>query len=187
MSAQEREAEKKFFRECIEVYREHPVLWNIKSEDYSNRRMKEEAYGVLVNKFKEKYPTWGREEVKKKINSFRTNFRKEFKKVLDSEKSGAGSEEIYEPTLWYYDDLLFLIDQKKPSESRSSIQSAQNSDTLPESVEDILDNQEVNNNYTFINYSMYLQYSVQYMHTVVYNKKYQLLLSWPKYWPQQSN
>ena len=126
--------DKQFLLECIEVYRKHPVLWNIKSTDYSNRRMKEEAYGVLVTKFKEKYPTWGKDEVKKKMNSLRTNFRKELKKVMDSKKSGAGSEDVYEPTLWYYNALLFLIDQEQPSASRHSIETEEN-DELEEQIQ----------------------------------------------------
>lgn len=39
-------------------------------------------------------------------------FRKEMKKVLESKRSGASQDEIYNPTLWYYDLLLFTKDQE---------------------------------------------------------------------------
>lgn len=58
---------------------------------------------------------------KKKINAFRTNYRKELKKVLDSEKSGAGTDQVYEPTLWYFNALSFLNDQEVPAKSRSTL------------------------------------------------------------------
>ena len=53
-------------------------------------------------------PTWN---VKKKFNSLRTNFRKELKKMRYSKKSGAGTDEIYDPTLWYFNEMSFLQDQ----------------------------------------------------------------------------
>ena len=38
----------------------------------------------------------------------RTNFRKEMKRIKDSEKSGTGAD-VVEPTLWYFDEMKFLI------------------------------------------------------------------------------
>jgi hypothetical protein len=49
-------------------------------------------------------------------------FRKEYKKVLKSQVSGAGAEEMYAPRLWYYNQLLFLCDQQAPHSSTSSMQ-----------------------------------------------------------------
>jgi len=119
----EKDQDRSFQLECIEVYKNLPSLWKVKSDDYSNRRKKDAAYAVLVEKFNEKFPNFTREDVKKKINGYRTNFRKELKKVMDSEKSGAGTEEIYQPTLWYFDALAFLNDQEIPAKSRSTLDS----------------------------------------------------------------
>ena len=63
------------------------------------------------------------DDLKKKFNALRTNFRKELKKVDISKKSGAGTEEIYEPTLWYFDDMRFLIDQETHAESLNTMDS----------------------------------------------------------------
>ncbi|XP_031337628.1 uncharacterized protein LOC116182990 [Photinus pyralis] len=42
------------------------------------------------------------------------------KKVLDSKRSGAGEDDVYVPTLWYYDLLLFTVDQEMPTQSISN-------------------------------------------------------------------
>ena len=115
-------SEKKFLLELIEVYKTLPALWNIKSDCYSDRTKKDNAYKTLLQKFKEQYPEGTKDELKKRINSLRTSFRKELKKVKDSTRSGAGADEIYDPSLWCFDALLFLTDQETPASSRSTIQ-----------------------------------------------------------------
>lgn len=62
----DKEEDRTFQLECIEVYRSLPALWKVKSDDYSNRPKKDAAYAVLVENFKEKYPKYTREDVKKK-------------------------------------------------------------------------------------------------------------------------
>ena len=64
-----KEEDRAFPLECIDVYRTLPALWKVKSDDYSNRQKKHAAYAVLIEKFKEKYPNYTKEDVKKKINT----------------------------------------------------------------------------------------------------------------------
>jgi len=40
MATKAKEDKRKFILECIEVYHSLPVLWNVKSKDYSNRMKK---------------------------------------------------------------------------------------------------------------------------------------------------
>ena len=42
-------------------------------------------------------------------------------KVTESKRSGKGTEEIYVPTLWYYDQMSFTLNQETPSTSMSNI------------------------------------------------------------------
>jgi len=51
-----------------------------------------------------------------------TNFRKELKRIEDSEKSGTGADDIVEPTLWYFEEMKFLIGQEEPYTSLNTIQ-----------------------------------------------------------------
>ena len=41
---------KDFLVEFIELYRSYPCLWKVKSQDYSNKLKKKQAYVVLVCK-----------------------------------------------------------------------------------------------------------------------------------------
>ena len=49
-----------------------------------------------------------------KINSLRDSYRKEMKIVEEPNRSSAGTDELYQPHLWYYDLLLFTKDQEMP-------------------------------------------------------------------------
>lgn len=120
----DKKAEKEFIVEFIEVYRSLPALWDVKCKDYSNRAKKGEQYDVLIEKYRENYPDAEKQEVVKKINSLRTNFRKELKRIRDAEKSGAGAEDV-EPTLWYFDEMKFLVTQETPTATISTMDISQ--------------------------------------------------------------
>ncbi|CAH2007758.1 unnamed protein product [Acanthoscelides obtectus] len=104
----------------IDIYRQLPSLWNIKSKQYSNRKEKAKAYEKLISYCKTVDKNASMDMVKKKINNIRSAFRKEHKKVLKSKRSGSSTEELYEPTLWYYKLLLFTASQEEPRMSVSN-------------------------------------------------------------------
>ncbi|CAJ0938723.1 unnamed protein product [Ranitomeya imitator] len=110
MSANEQDC----VRALIEMYRSLPCLWKIKSADYSNRYKKKDAYENLVAIYKEHHPTETVDEhiVRKKIQALRTVYKKELNKVEKSLKSGAGTDDVYVPKLWYYDLLAFTRTRK---------------------------------------------------------------------------
>jgi len=66
-------------------------------------------------------PTATKEIVVKKIDSLRSNFRKEFKKIKDSKRSGSGTDNLYTTKLWYFDKLQFLVDQETHRNGVSNI------------------------------------------------------------------
>jgi hypothetical protein len=55
---------------------------------------------ICYKKYRLIDPNADKEAVVKKINAFRTNYRREKKKVK-FHHSGSGKNEIYVPTLWY--------------------------------------------------------------------------------------
>jgi len=110
---------KEFTTTFLKKYREFPCLWKIKSKEYLNKNLT--AYDELIDLCKTIYPEANRDFVLKKIQGLRGSFRKELKKVLNSKRSGNGADQIYEPTLWYYDLLKFTIDQETPSHSICNI------------------------------------------------------------------
>lgn len=103
-----------FMSEFIDLYKSLPSLWKIKSKDYNNRIKKKLAYDVLVKKLRVVEPKADRNRVVKKINNIRSSYRREQKKIYKSKLSGASDDDIYTPSLWYYEKLDFLSDQEIP-------------------------------------------------------------------------
>ena len=118
-------ANKKFWSEFFELYKSLPALWDLKHPDYSHRDCKIEGYNKLVVKLKELYPEANRDLVVGKINTYRTSFRKELRKIREYKRKGI----TIAPTLWYFDNLSFLIDQVQlnplNSGKRKSVQPAE--------------------------------------------------------------
>jgi hypothetical protein len=81
-----------------------------------------QAYAVLVNKCQEVERWATKNTAAKTINSFRSVFRKELLKVMKSARSGAGADDLYKPSLWYFNLLSFLNDHENPRESISDIE-----------------------------------------------------------------
>ncbi|XP_052802001.1 uncharacterized protein LOC128232472 [Mya arenaria] len=132
MTNREKMEEKRFLLECIELYRELPALWKVKSADYSNRERKNVAYGTLLAKYRERYNDATKEDLKRKLNALRTNFRKELKKVNDN-RMACGEE--YVSGLWYYDAMLFLRDQETTA-AGGTAGAGREETSLPEHVDD---------------------------------------------------
>ncbi|KAG8232189.1 hypothetical protein J437_LFUL011416 [Ladona fulva] len=120
-----RTVSRKFLSEFIALYRSHPCLWKVKSKEYSDRNKKYVAYEELRIKLLEIDSEATKDKVLKKINSLRTCFRKELKKVYESLESEKVAEDIYKPSLWYYEDLTFLVDQELPIKGISNVNSAE--------------------------------------------------------------
>lgn len=95
--------------ELIEMYRLRPVLWNCRLSEYKDRNKRHDAFVEIADNFKT-----DKAEVEKKIKSLLTIFAREVKKVKDSQKSGAGSDEIYVSKWYCYSSLLFLRDRNAP-------------------------------------------------------------------------
>lgn len=64
--------------------------------------------------FKEIKPDATIKDVIAKINSLKSNYRKELKKITHSKRSGAGAQNIYNPKSWVFHMLNFLNKNEKP-------------------------------------------------------------------------
>ena len=76
-------------KDFIAMYRSELCLWQVRSHDYHNHTKKDAAYAKLVKKLEEVEPGATKMSVINKINSLRSAFRKEKKKVEASKKTGA--------------------------------------------------------------------------------------------------
>ncbi|KAF5275538.1 hypothetical protein FQR65_LT16596 [Abscondita terminalis] len=102
------------------MYHSFPCLWQIKCKDYSNKKLKNEAYDKLLELCRSVVDNPTREFVIKKINALRGAFRKELKKVQMSH-SGMDEEEKYKPQLWYFNLLMFTTDQEESRQGKDSL------------------------------------------------------------------
>ncbi|XP_046811245.1 uncharacterized protein LOC124420885 isoform X2 [Lucilia cuprina] len=102
------ENNKTFWMEFLDIYQAHPELWNFKSDDNKNEQLKESAYNILLQKMKELMPEATRDLVLKKLNVFRSSYRRENRKVKDSMRSGSSQADIYKPKWLFYEKLKFL-------------------------------------------------------------------------------
>ncbi|GAB6018911.1 hypothetical protein CHUAL_000564 [Chamberlinius hualienensis] len=107
-----RQLSKEFIKEFLELYRSQECLWNTQIKEYNDRVKKQESYAVLIEKLKEVDKAADREAVIRKIDSFRSSFRKEIKKINLSKKSNL---DVYKPRLWYFKHLAFLLEHGLPA------------------------------------------------------------------------
>lgn len=129
------ESDRQFWEEFLNMYQLHTCLWNTKAKEYSDRNLRNEAYGELVNKCKEKFPNANKDFVVKKIHTMRCSFRRELKKVINSLKSGSATEEVYVPSLWYYDLLSFIADSEMPRKGTSNLDLDEEDDSGTEKIQ----------------------------------------------------
>lgn len=81
--------------QVIELYRDRPCLYQVKSDIYRNRNKKSKEYAILLDYVKNVNPLCSLEIIKKKLNTLRSQYRKELKLMNASKKSGAGTDEVY--------------------------------------------------------------------------------------------
>ncbi|KAK4882608.1 hypothetical protein RN001_005927 [Aquatica leii] len=111
----------------IDLYREKPCLYVVKSPIYKNKHARQAAWEFICRSLTQLRPATTISEIKNKINGLRTNFISEYRKWQKSKCSGVGDDDVYVPTLWYYNDIMFIRDHMLP---RASI------DNMPDEIID---------------------------------------------------
>lgn len=104
-----------FLTEFIQLYRSFPCLWQVRYKGYKDRLLRNRAYDSLVLKLREVNPVADKETVIRKINTLRTAFRREYKKVRSSHRMVKNPRLRYRSSLWYYDILKFVAEQNEGS------------------------------------------------------------------------
>ncbi|XP_063814171.1 uncharacterized protein LOC135054783 [Pseudophryne corroboree] len=113
--------ERIFWTGFIVLYRQYECLWHVKSATYANRALRNLAYDQLIRYSRARNSAADLNWVKKMIANFRTVFLKEHKKMVESQRTGAGTDEVYKPTLWFYDLMKFTLKQEPKKRSHSSL------------------------------------------------------------------
>ncbi|XP_065364787.1 uncharacterized protein LOC135957884 [Calliphora vicina] len=94
--------ERKQILELIEVYRTLPALWDVRSPDYTNRRIKDVQYNILLQKYRESQPNADKNDLRRRINLLRTCYRREYRRTLNRKNDPNGP---YKPSLFYFNAL----------------------------------------------------------------------------------
>ncbi|XP_076047470.1 uncharacterized protein LOC143029012 [Oratosquilla oratoria] len=111
----------------IELLKQHPAIWNIKCKEYKMKNIKSASIETLradLYSFTKCYVR--NEDITKKLHTRKTQFHREMTAIKASKKSGAGTEEIYTPKLWCFNNLLFLAEGEIIRASTSSLDVATN-------------------------------------------------------------
>ncbi|XP_044749767.1 uncharacterized protein LOC123310365 [Coccinella septempunctata] len=94
----------------IEEYHKYPCLYAVKSPMYKNEHARNTAIEAIEASLKTLRPSVTSQEIKSKFQALKTNFLNEHRKHVQSMKSGAGQDEIYIPSLWYFNSMKFIVD-----------------------------------------------------------------------------
>ncbi|XP_064539931.1 uncharacterized protein LOC135429540 [Drosophila montana] len=102
---------RQFWREFLKLYEEMPELWDVRHPDYRNKELRNQSYDILHNKLKVIQPNASKTDVGRRINIFRTNYRREQMRIWRQQDLGLHSE-LCKPVLWFYDNMSFLLTQE---------------------------------------------------------------------------
>ncbi|XP_064077252.1 uncharacterized protein LOC135194952 [Macrobrachium nipponense] len=121
--------------QLIDLYRQNPCPWNVKSDMYKDRAKRVAALTAIAVELRKTCAAITTGDIKRKIETLRNQHRREMRLVENSRKSGAGIDDIYIPRLWCFNDLSFLNDGDTIRPSLSNIDNATN-DTAEEERSD---------------------------------------------------
>ncbi|XP_018015340.1 uncharacterized protein LOC108672216 [Hyalella azteca] len=110
-----------FLTKFKDEYRNLPCLWKVRCSEYSNKSKRDKAWEHLVGITREKVVNADLNFVKKKVDNIRASFRNELRKIRESTRSGASSDDTYIPTLWYFELLKFTAEQEQPRQTMSNL------------------------------------------------------------------
>uniref|UniRef100_A0A1B6M247 MADF domain-containing protein n=1 Tax=Graphocephala atropunctata TaxID=36148 RepID=A0A1B6M247_9HEMI len=110
----------------LETYQHFHLLWDMRNADYSNKHKREKE----MEKLREVLIQKGLVVpdilfLRNKIKIIKTTYRQELQKLEESKKNGMGTDEVYEPKLfWFYEADCFLrhVVANRPSSSIMQLQ-----------------------------------------------------------------
>ncbi|KAF5280149.1 hypothetical protein FQR65_LT15065 [Abscondita terminalis] len=132
----------------VEAYRDWPCLWNVKDAIYKNKHARDAAYKEIENIMN--IEGFGIMEIKNKIRALRSTYSQEKKKIKDSKKSGAGTNQVYVPGVKWFKEmdsfLHQLEDNKRQTEDNLTVQPEQQKNITGEEVTDDTNLEEMGDN-----------------------------------------
>ena len=115
-------------RAFLDQFRRHGCLWDVQSSDYRRHDLREKAVLEMVSELRTAVDEEDKvlvtsAAIKKKIHNIRTTYRRELAKVQACERSGAGVDDLYTPTVfWFKEADSFLPPSAVPNQSSSNLE-----------------------------------------------------------------
>ena len=81
----------------IELYESNVCLWKVKHQLYKDRNARDASMKKILDNMKNQMPDVTSPDIRNKLHTLRSQYRREMKLVKESMKFGAGIEEIYKP------------------------------------------------------------------------------------------
>lgn len=105
----------------VKEYLQHECLFNSKCNNYRNKLARDAAIGKICEVMN--ITGFGPKEAVSKIKSIRSTYSQELKKINESTKSGAGTDDVYVPTLKWFTLYHDVMREKNltPNESQSNM------------------------------------------------------------------
>ncbi|XP_014294784.1 uncharacterized protein [Halyomorpha halys] len=100
-------------RRFISTYESLPELWNRNDSNYMNKWKKRKSLEKLLAIYREIKPHAVIKDVTKKLNTLRSNFRRELNKIKSSLSDGCERESAYKPCSWVFYALSFLAEDSE--------------------------------------------------------------------------
>ncbi|XP_063371395.1 uncharacterized protein LOC134659649 [Cydia amplana] len=111
--------ERDVLKEFIQAYHDNPCLWDVTSELYKNKDMKQVAWGELTKILKKLDEDANVSSAKKKVDNLRSAYFREVRKVRASKLKARDEKDIFHPNLWYYKLMCFLGPSRSTQQSTS--------------------------------------------------------------------
>ncbi|XP_014242661.1 uncharacterized protein LOC106662812 [Cimex lectularius] len=102
----------------LELYEKYDCLWNHRLEEYKNKNVRANALASFVGEMGIAGLTVA--DLKNKIKTVRTMYKKENSLIYKSKKSGASPEELYVPKLFWYKRADMFLNGVTTSKDTSS-------------------------------------------------------------------
>uniref|UniRef100_A0A1Y1MIF0 MADF domain-containing protein n=1 Tax=Photinus pyralis TaxID=7054 RepID=A0A1Y1MIF0_PHOPY len=106
----------------IGLYEHHLCLYDVKNKFYSNKHARVEALNTIVGRLNEEPGVnFTVDDVKKKIANLRSQFNHELSKINSSKRSGGGTDDLYEPSVWWFEYMAFIKKFIKTRKGKSNL------------------------------------------------------------------
>lgn len=89
----------------IEMFRQREELWNKNCLAYCRNDLKKKAFKEIAQEL-----NVSEEFIKKKLRALRSTYIIEKRKVERSKRSASDEKNVYEPSLFWYNEMTFLDD-----------------------------------------------------------------------------